>query len=267
MVLRPHDGGESIVVQTEFDGVYYMPGVPLGRYELGPDSDQMKSVNLYAEPATRTVEIANIAEAVTTIDFDLRRIAEPHVTLTAQITPVHHRSNDDTALADSDAREQPPFAAAHSSATQVEYSENKPKQYRAGELDGDLDGVADFNDRCGNSSRGDAVNRYGCVYLGGELPSAGFNSGSAIVTTDLAFALNGVVRELNANPSLNVSIRTHGAGPDSALTKRRVRSVTQYLVEQGNISPARLKDGAVDISASRERHITASGGVDAIIVE
>ena len=292
MVLRPNNGGEPLTVQTEYDGVYYLAGVPLGTYDLEPDRGQLKSANLYAQPVSRKIEIKDSSTAVRTFDFVLQRNSASQVTFATRTVPIDNNKSVDKAKLDELTHKQPLLAAAHSSARQIEYkalqthaerrlssdssqnvtrnlTSNRTSQQQlalpaANNTDHDLDGVPDSDDRCMNTSRGDSANRYGCVYIGAELSGVLFTKGSTVITTDSAFALNGLARELLANPSLNVAIHTHtdntgNARRNMSLSISRARSIIHYLVDQGNISPSRLSGIAMGESDPLVRNTTASG--------
>ena len=74
LLLTPIDGGKPLEVRTEFDGVYYFTGVPLGSYILGPDAEQLRSAGLVAQPETRLLELQNLDDFPEPEDFILTRV-------------------------------------------------------------------------------------------------------------------------------------------------------------------------------------------------
>ncbi|OED37290.1 hypothetical protein AB833_24380 [Chromatiales bacterium (ex Bugula neritina AB1)] len=76
MVLTPVDGGKPMEIYTEYDGYYYLSHVPLGVYEFGPDSEQLESAGLVAQPATRQLVLENLDDFPPPEDFNLLRIAD-----------------------------------------------------------------------------------------------------------------------------------------------------------------------------------------------
>lgn len=292
MVLRPEDGSEPLIVQTEFDGVYYLAGVPLGRYELAPDREQLTSANLYAEPTSRTIELTDASSTIKTFDFILQRSHASQVTFATQATTLDISKSKEPTKAIERTQSEPILAAARPGVRQIEYTEQRlpkdrphsnkdgqaiePKSAEPitgrkqlappaiGQMDHDQDGVPDSEDQCVNTSRAQLVNRYGCVHIGAELSDIRFRTGSAVITTDSAFALNGLARELKANPALKVIIHTHTDNRGSArrnmtLAINRARSVIGYLIDQGNISPSRLSGIAMGESDPLAPNTTAHG--------
>ncbi|MBF0214658.1 MAG: OmpA family protein [Magnetococcales bacterium] len=104
-------------------------------------------------------------------------------------------------------------------------------------LDSDGDGVTDDKDQCPDTPRGAKVNEVGCWAL-----------------TDLRFrfnrheldpasypVLNAVVRVMHDNPGLRIEIQGHtdpvgSLGYNEMLSKKRARSVMDYLVRQGVVA-------------------------------
>jgi len=73
MLLTPIEGGEPMEIYTEFDGYYYLAQVPLGVYVLGPDPEQLASVGLVANPATRKIVLQDLVSFPPPEDFNLLR--------------------------------------------------------------------------------------------------------------------------------------------------------------------------------------------------
>ena len=76
LFLTPTDGGQPLEARTEFDGVYYLTGVPLGSYLLGPDAEQLRAAGLVSQPETRLLELQNLDDFPEPEDFVLARITQ-----------------------------------------------------------------------------------------------------------------------------------------------------------------------------------------------
>jgi len=76
MLLTPVGGGESMEIHTEYDGYYYLSHVPLGRYDFGPDPEQLESAGLVAQPPTRRLVLESLDDFPPPEDFDLVRLAD-----------------------------------------------------------------------------------------------------------------------------------------------------------------------------------------------
>lgn len=297
MVLRPEDGSEPLIVQTEFDGVYYLAGVPLGRYELEPDREQLATANLHAEPTTRTIELADANEEIKTFNFVLQRTSAAQVTFATKTLTTDDHGEGQSGNSSLPAREEPLLAAAFTNLVQFKQKATTPSTalpQRTGKRydtpitpttasedsrhsdtsthshknnsndDHDLDGVPDSSDKCHGTRQTESVNRYGCVHVGAELHKVSFDAGSSVITTDSAFALNAVAREMIANPHLDVVIYTHTDNHGSAqrnmsLSISRARSIIRYLVYQGNIAHSRLSGVAMGESAPLTSNLSARG--------
>jgi len=74
MTLQPLDeGGESIEIKTEFDGIYFFTDIPLGRYRLVPDSEQLAKLNLDSQPASIVVDVSKNIPVLGEQNFNLAR--------------------------------------------------------------------------------------------------------------------------------------------------------------------------------------------------
>lgn len=73
MILRPIDGGDPLEISTEFDGIYFLADVPLGEYELAPQSEQLQSLDLIASPTSLFIHVTKNDTLLSGINFNLIR--------------------------------------------------------------------------------------------------------------------------------------------------------------------------------------------------
>ena len=76
MVLTPVGAGEPIEIRTEYDGYYYLAGIPLGTYDLGPDAEQLQQAGFVVNPPTRRLVLENLDDFPLPEDFELSRLAD-----------------------------------------------------------------------------------------------------------------------------------------------------------------------------------------------
>jgi OOP family OmpA-OmpF porin len=120
-------------------------------------------------------------------------------------------------------------------------------------IDSDSDGVIDEHDKCPDTMQGIRVDSTGCPFVTqevidkftGVLEGVNFHTNSARLTGEAMSILNGVARELEDHPEVNVIIvgHTDSIGPadrNRALSLERAKSVARYLVSRG-IERSRLK--------------------------
>ena len=261
MLLTPVENSDvsanSMEIYTEFDGYYYLSGVPLGEYQFGPDPEQLQAAGLVSEPRSRRLVLKNLTEFPKPQNFNLARVGQSGLVHenVQEAAPNIDREIDATDESEPLLEAALPQKETDSTQYTVSWEETNEFEQTSGANenivaefptnDADKDGVLNKNDICQHTGRGSTVNQYGCVYIGERLSSISFRSGSATVTTAIAFQLNGVARELIANPSLKVTIETHTDNRGNAyynmdLAKRRARSIIRYLQEAQHVPSVQL---------------------------
>jgi outer membrane protein OmpA-like peptidoglycan-associated protein len=276
--LRPADGGETINAKTEFDGLFYIPDVPIGKYKLIPDVEQLSELELIATPEIISIDINRNTSIVNEFNFRLHKIDSPHRSTGAGIAALNQSEYVHTASASNSEvafTEEPVLSAATPASIQIEESEKHIAQPNIqntifspttliASRDSDQDGVPSTLDRCPNTRLGEMVNQHGCVYVGSILEGVNFSKGSTVVNTETAFVLNGLARELNANPTLNIQLYTHTdnvgtAQRNMALSIERATSIIKYLVKNGGISSSRMTGKAMGESDPIRSNQTRNG--------
>lgn len=111
--------------------------------------------------------------------------------------------------------------------------------------DQDGDGIADELDNCQQTKQGSTVDNVGCEILNGPIADLEFPPGEHRLNVKARAALDKLVADLNANPTVNIALGGHTDNRGSAaanleLSKLRVMAVVRYLVSEG-IEGARLK--------------------------
>lgn len=111
-------------------------------------------------------------------------------------------------------------------------------------VDTDADGIADDADLCVGTLVDASVDENGCVYSG-VIEGVNFNSGSAAITPVAADALDNVIVELSANPTLLISVLSHtdnrgDAASNMELSRQRAVTVIRYLSDVGRIDLSRM---------------------------
>jgi OOP family OmpA-OmpF porin len=112
-------------------------------------------------------------------------------------------------------------------------------------VDLDNDGVADELDACLQTREGSVVDDAGCELFNGPIADLEFPPGEHRLNVNARAALDKLVTDLNANPTVNIALGGHTDNRGSAasnleLSKLRVMSVVRYLVSEG-IAGSRLK--------------------------
>ena len=267
MVLTPVNGGTPMEIRTEFDGYYYLSDIPLGEYQFGPDPEQLQTAGLVARPQSKTLILENLDDFPKPEDFDLIRVAELDPTSSDEPSAKLVRSQPEEPSATlpserSTESKAPPLMQAALAGAEVspttddvswvetKLSNDQPSPKNSAPPanpsgDNDADGVLNHKDTCKHTGRGSQVNELGCVYIGEQLSSIAFAPGSANINTEMAFELNGLARELKANPALVIAIETHTDNTGDAyknmnLSKRRARAIIRYLHQAQDVPPSQL---------------------------
>lgn len=131
------------------------------------------------------------------------------------------------------------------------------------EKDSDNDGVLDNADQCPDSSASASVDVEGCALFSGVLQGVNFHTGSANLTDQAKFILDGVANTLSEYPSASVSVNAHtdsqGARANNqVLSEARARSVIAYLSSRG-IDQQRLTPNAFGESQPIASNETVEG--------
>jgi len=130
-------------------------------------------------------------------------------------------------------------------------------------LDSDNDGVADAIDNCPGTALNAPVDGSGCAFFDGVIEGVNFETGSARLTEQATFILEGVSATMLENPDIRVTIEAHTDNRGSAssnleLSKQRAISVAKFLVDRG-IAGSRLQPQAFGESQPRASNATADG--------
>jgi len=261
MILTPITGGTPLEIRTEFDGYYYLANIPLGKYTFAPDPEQLQSAGLVAKPQSKILVLENLDDFPKPEDFDLIRLTEldntpPEGLVSGQTSTTTMQEPLPESPAPPQMQAAMPVVESNSTTEDVSWFEATLLDDHQSSTtdsdhsinpagDGDADGVLNHEDVCNHTGRGSQVNEFGCVYVGEQLSSIAFTAGSANLNTQMAFELNGLARELRANPSLQITIETHTDNTGDAfrnmdLSKRRARSIIKYLHQTRGVSPSQL---------------------------
>jgi len=114
-----------------------------------------------------------------------------------------------------------------------------PAQVCGGNADSDGDGVTDCNDRCPNSTAGQAIGPDGCpVPMTIDLSGVNFDFDKSTLRPDAVAILEQAVSILNGHPDMRVEVAGHtdsvGSEPyNQSLSDRRARAVYDYLSSHG----------------------------------
>ena len=129
--------------------------------------------------------------------------------------------------------------------------------------DTDDDGILDEFDRCENTVAGSLVDASGCAFSG-ILKGVTFASGSAELTGNATALLDEVVRAMNANEKVEITVESHTDNLGSAqsnmeLSRRRATSVVNYLADVGGIDQSRMQAVGYGESRPAQSNRTAAG--------
>ena len=129
--------------------------------------------------------------------------------------------------------------------------------------DTDDDGILDEFDRCENTVAGSLVDASGCAFSG-ILKGVTFASGSAELTGNATALLDEVVRAMNANEKVEITVESHTDNLGSAqsnmeLSRRRATSVVKYLADVGGIDQSRMQAVGYGESRPAQSNRTAAG--------
>ena len=129
--------------------------------------------------------------------------------------------------------------------------------------DTDDDGILDEFDRCENTVAGSLVDASGCAFSG-ILKGVTFASGSAELTGNATALLDEVVRAMNANETVEITVESHTDNLGSAqsnmeLSRRRATSVVNYLADVGGIDQSRMQAVGYGESRPAQSNRTAAG--------
>ena len=129
--------------------------------------------------------------------------------------------------------------------------------------DTDDDGILDEFDRCENTVAGSLVDASGCAFSG-ILKGVTFASGSAELTGNATAILDEVVRAMNANEKVEITVESHTDNLGSAqsnmeLSRRRATSVVKYLADVGGIDQSRMQAVGYGESRPAQSNRTAAG--------
>ena len=129
--------------------------------------------------------------------------------------------------------------------------------------DTDDDGILDEFDRCENTVAGSLVDASGCAFSG-ILKGVTFASGSAELTGNATAILDEVVRAMNANEKVEITVESHTDNLGSAqsnmeLSRRRATSVVNYLADVGGIDQSRMQAVGYGESRPAQSNRTAAG--------
>lgn len=100
MLLTPVDSSANapMEIYTEFDGYYYLSGIPLGVYKFGPDPEQLRAAGLKAQPEVTTVVLENTDHFPEPENFTLVRITDTtnhEAGYTGTFVEIHAVSSDE----------------------------------------------------------------------------------------------------------------------------------------------------------------------------
>jgi len=131
------------------------------------------------------------------------------------------------------------------------------------EPDADEDGVPDWTDVCGESSKGALVHADGCEIVTGVIDGLVFAPDDVQLSTEAKAILDRITKAFLRYPDVILSVTSHtdnrGAAADNlALSKQRLNAVVSYMVNMG-IEAQRIKPFAYGESRPRAPNATLEG--------
>ena len=130
-------------------------------------------------------------------------------------------------------------------------------------VDSDRDSIPDAQDKCDDTSSRVIVDPNGCELVTGPVPGLNFESNETDLEDSAEVILRRYVEAMNRYPDIVVQVEGHTdnrgpAGENLELSKERVLSVVQFMVDEG-ISPSRIKPVGYGESRPRAANATAEG--------